>query len=173
MPHLQDIYNHLSSKKRNGLLKDHKVTGNLHVKLSFHLKERWEDIITRHTQSFGQQDDMFRVQTISKCTQSLCNIMTSWWCHVHVDEWVCMFNTRQKEIEWSELPYSQPRRSLLIFDRCEFASSIAMWSFLQVHFVFSLFVRIVQVTVTNPTMRVKMMTLTMRNHYRRDGKRES
>ena len=62
IPHLQDIYNHLSAKERRNQLKDHKVKGVIIVQLSFHHKERWEDIISRHSQSFDQQADMYRFQ---------------------------------------------------------------------------------------------------------------
>ena len=63
IPHLQDIYNHLSAKQRQDQLKDHKVKGVINVQLSFHHKERWEDIISHHNESFDQQVDMYRFQT--------------------------------------------------------------------------------------------------------------
>ena len=55
----------MSAKQHRDLLKDHKVKGNLNVQLSFHRKEQWEDIISRHSDSFNQQADLYRIQ-ISK-----------------------------------------------------------------------------------------------------------
>ena len=52
----------------NCQLKDHKVTGHLNVKLSFHHKERWEDIISHHSQSSDQHANTYRIQT-DKCTE--------------------------------------------------------------------------------------------------------
>ena len=59
LPHLQNIHNHLSAKQSRDQLKDHKVTGNLVVELSFHRKEEWQDIITRHGRSFDQNADTY------------------------------------------------------------------------------------------------------------------
>ena len=88
LPHLQGIYNHLSTKQHNDQLKDHKVTGHLNVELSFHHKERWEDIISRHSQSFDQQADTFRIQT-SECTVITMLQYCVYMCYVCIC--VCMY----------------------------------------------------------------------------------
>ena len=90
VPHLQDIYNHLSTKQSNNQLKDHKVTGFLNVELSFQHKERWEDIISRHNQSFDQQAGVYRIQT-SKCTViTLLHYICMLQCYVCVCVCVCV-----------------------------------------------------------------------------------